>query len=109
VRSKREYETNENRRNKRKVGSFSFVSSIFVCLVFSLHTVASQQKSEERININTAFVEELTRLPGIGPELAKRIVEFRRKHGPFKRPQDIIVVRGMSANRYRQISHLICI
>jgi competence protein ComEA len=46
-------------------------------------------------------------LPGIGPELAKRIVEFRRKHGPFKRPQDIIVVRGMSANRYRQISHLI--
>ncbi len=104
---KREYETNENRRNKRKVGSFSFVSSIFVCFVFSLHILAAQQNHEERININTASVEELTRLPGIGTTLATRIIEHRHKHGPFKRPQDMIVVRGMSAKRYRQISHLI--
>ena len=67
----------------------------------------SSPQNEERININTASVEELQRLPGIGPALASRIVEHRRKHGPFKRPQDIVIVRGMSAKLYRRIAHLI--
>jgi competence protein ComEA len=47
------------------------------------------------------------RIPGVGPALAARIIEYRQKHGGFKRPQEIIIVRGMSAKHYRQISHLI--
>ncbi len=65
------------------------------------------QKSEKRININSASVEELMQLPGIGQKLAERIIAHRARHGAFKRPQDIIIVRGMSARRYRQIAHLI--
>lgn len=68
---------------------------------------APHAQNEERININTATSEELKRLPGIGSALAARIIEHRRQHGPFKRPQEIIVVRGMSAKRYRQLAHLI--
>ena len=41
------------------------------------------------------------------PALASRIVEHRRRHGPFKRPQDVVIVRGMSAKLYRRIAHLI--
>src|SRR5262245_6358122 len=67
----------------------------------------SRSQNEERININTASVEELQRLPGIGPTLASRIVEHRRRHGLFKRPQDVVIVRGMSAKLYRRIAHLI--
>jgi competence protein ComEA len=67
----------------------------------------SQAQNEERININTASTEELRRLPGVGVALASRIVEHRRRHGLFKRPQDIVIVRGMSARLYRRISHLI--
>ena len=67
----------------------------------------SQLRDEERVNINTASIEELERLPGIGPALASRIVEHRRRHGLFKRPQDIVIVRGMSAKLYRRIAHLI--
>jgi len=67
----------------------------------------SQPQSEERVNINTASIDELQRLPGIGAALASRIVEHRRKHGQFKRPQDIVIVRGMSAKLYRRIAHLI--
>jgi competence protein ComEA len=67
----------------------------------------SRAQNEERIDINTASVEELRRLPGVGPAIASRIVEHRRKHGPFKRPQDVIIVRGMSAKLYRRIAHLI--
>ena len=64
-------------------------------------------QNEERIDINTASVEELQRLPGVGPALASRIVEHRRRHGPFKRPQDVVIVRGMGAKLYRRIAHLI--
>jgi competence protein ComEA len=69
--------------------------------------ISAQVQPDERININTAPVEELTRLPGVGPALASRVVEHRRKHGPFKRAQDLIIVRGMSAKLYRRIAHLI--
>ena len=67
----------------------------------------SRPQNEERIDTNTASAEELRRLPGVGPAIASRIVEHRRKHGPFKRPQDVIIVRGMSAKLYRRIAHLI--
>jgi DNA uptake protein ComE-like DNA-binding protein len=46
-------------------------------------------------------------LPGIGQTFAARIVEHRGRHGAFKRPQDVIIVRGMSAKRYRRIAHLL--
>jgi len=76
---------------------------IFVFFVVNPATFAQ----EERINVNTASLEEFMRLPGIGPALAARLVEYRRKHGRFKRPQEIIIVRGMSASLYRRIAHLI--
>jgi len=65
------------------------------------------QETDKRININTASAEELMQLPGIGPGYAARVIAHRQKHGAFKRPQDIIIVRGFNAKRYRQIAHLI--
>jgi competence protein ComEA len=67
----------------------------------------SRAQNDERIDINNASAEELRRLPGVGPAIASRIVEHRRKHGPFKRPHDVIIVRGMSAKLYRRIANLI--
>lgn len=61
----------------------------------------------DRVDLNAAPAAELRRLPGVGPTLAARIVEHRQKHGPFRRPQDVIIVRGMSAARYRLIAHLV--
>jgi len=61
------------------------------------------------VNLNTATAKQFEDLPGIGPGLANRIIEHRRKHGPFKRPQDLIIVRGFSAKRFRQIAHLLTV
>jgi competence protein ComEA len=72
-----------------------------------ISTPQSGVSSPARVNLNRATVEELMKLPGIGATLAARIVEHRRLHGPFRRPQDVIIIRGMSAHRYRQIAHLI--
>ncbi len=78
-----------------------------LCLLLTFSVFVQAQQSDKRININTASVEELMQLPGIGPGYAARILAHRQKHGAFKRPQDLIIVRGFSAKRYRQIAHLI--
>jgi competence protein ComEA len=52
-------------------------------------------KEAPRVDINTAGVEELQSLPGIGPALAKRIVEHRRQNGPFRRVEDLLEIQGI--------------
>ncbi len=50
-----------------------------------------------RINLNTATLDELDVLPGVGEVLARRIVEFREQNGPFRSVDDLIHVEGISA------------
>jgi len=50
----------------------------------------------ERVDINRADAATLARvLHGVGPNKARAIVEYRRKHGPFRRPEDLIRVKGI--------------
>jgi len=46
------------------------------------------------VNLNTATVEELVRLPGVGPGRAGAICAFRERHGPFKRLDELDRVKG---------------
>ncbi len=49
----------------------------------------------EKINVNTASAAELSKLPGVGPKIAKEIVARRTAHGPFKSPRDLLEVKGI--------------
>ena len=62
---------------------------------------------ENKININSASAEELEKLPKIGDELASRIIEYRRKNGNFRRPEHLILVRGMTDKKFREIKNLV--
>lgn len=55
------------------------------------------------VNINDAGREELERLPGIGPALAARIIEHRARYGRFRRAEHLLLVRGISERRFRQL------
>lgn len=48
-----------------------------------------------RIEINRAAQEELCDLPGIGPALAGRIIEYREANGPFASPEELFLVSGI--------------
>lgn len=61
------------------------------------------------ININTATAEELEELPGIGAELARRIVEYRAAHGPFSNPEDIQAVDGIGSGKFEAVKELITV
>ncbi len=58
--------------------------------------------SGDRININTASQAELDKLPGIGPALAARIIEYRTTNGPFQDLADIKNVSGIGDSKYNQ-------
>ena len=47
------------------------------------------------MNINTAGADELESLPGIGPVLAQRIVDYRTEHGPFRSAEELMQVEGI--------------
>ena len=54
----------------------------------------------EKININTATVEELVKLERVGPKYAARIIEYRETNGPFKQPEDIVKVKGIGPKTF---------
>jgi competence protein ComEA len=62
-----------------------------------------------RVNINTATVDDLYALPGIGPTTAQAIVDFRLQHGPFEVIQDIQNVPGIGPATYAQIKDYIIV
>jgi len=55
------------------------------------------------ININTSSEKELQRLKGIGPKIAKRIVEYRKKNGKFNRIEEIINIKGIGEKKFNII------
>ena len=61
------------------------------------------------LNLNTATVSQLEDLPGIGPVLAQRIVEFRQKRGGFKRVEELLAVPGISEKKWKALKDLLTV
>ena len=52
------------------------------------------------VNINTASASELALLPRVGEKGAQRIIDYRKEHGPFKKPADLMQVKGVGAKTF---------
>lgn len=62
-----------------------------------------------QININTASAEELTQLKGVGASYAAKIIEFREKNGPFKKPEDLTLVPRIGQKTFEKNKDLILV
>ena len=56
---------------------------------------SKEEAKEGKVNINTATVEELKTLKGVGEKKAEAIIEYRKKNGSFKTKEDLMKVRGI--------------
>lgn len=63
----------------------------------------SNSKEGEKVNINEAMQTELEELPGIGPSLASRIIEYREQNGDFKKIEELQNVKGIGDAKYNDI------
>lgn len=61
--------------------------------------MAGVRKNAGPVRINVATISELQKVKGIGPVMAKRIVEFREKHGPFRGAKDLDQVSGIGQKK----------
>lgn len=101
--------------------------SLFVGLVISLYHKYRTRKEMQAIaiefsrpettftpvmrlvNINQAAIEDLDRLPGIGPALAQRIIDFRTKQGMFKKKEDIMRISGIGKKKFEALKDKISV
>ncbi|MDA2929204.1 helix-hairpin-helix domain-containing protein [Acidobacteria bacterium AH-259-O06] len=72
-------------------------------LMLLLCVSVARAEQVKKINLNTATSVELDSLPGIGPVLAGRILQFRKINGPFKRTEDLMNVRGIGEKKFLKL------
>jgi len=64
---------------------------------------AQKQPPPAPLDLNTATLQQLTQLPGVGPVTAKAILDFRVKSGPFRRVEDLLSIRGITDRRLKEL------
>jgi comEA protein len=85
------------------------VAVVSTCLAGSLlaqapaQGAATREKSPVLVNLNSATVGQLQTLPGVGPKVAERIVQYREKNGPFKKVEELMNVQGIGEKTFLRL------
>ena len=61
------------------------------------------------VDLNTAGIQELATLPGIGQGLAQRIVDYRAAHGPFENPEALMEVSGIGEKKFAELREYVTV
>lgn len=99
---------------KKSLRSFyrkSFQNNRKTSLSHTFTITANESDSDriEQLNINVATEEELMTLPGITREIAKNIVDHRKIIGRFRKVEDLVLVKGVGADRLQELQPEICV
>jgi len=81
----------------------------FLLVPLAAMGLAQAETGKAKVNINSAGLNELQSLPRIGPKLAQRILDYRKEHGPFKRVEDLLKVKGIGEKMFRNFKDLVTV
>ena len=86
-----------------------FLMVSLLVLLLSSFGFAQDENGATQVNINTATVEQLATLPGVGQATATKIVEYREQNGMFKTVEELMNVKGIGEKKLEKIKSLITI
>ena len=89
------------------------LTSLLLAVALLLASVPAFAAAEggggKKVNINSADASQLAFLPRVGPSVAQRIIEFRKENGPFKSPDDLMLVRGIGEKTFALIKPYVAV
>ena len=70
---------------------------------------AQKSPTTTPVNLNTATLADLEKLPGVGAATAARIIEYREKNGPFKKIEELMNVKGIGEKAFLKLKPLVAV
>ncbi len=82
-----------------------------VSVAWAQSTAAPNGSAQARsvLNLNTATPAQLEELPGVGPQMASRIKEYREKNGGFKKVEDLMKIKGLGEKAFLRLRPLVSV
>ncbi|MFN2385665.1 MAG: ComEA family DNA-binding protein [Thermoanaerobaculia bacterium] len=96
----------------RSLGTAAAVGLLLSAVSLSIPAAGGAAQASpvpRRVNINQASAAQLAYLPRIGEKAAARIVEYRRGHGPFSRPEELMEVKGIGEKLFLSLKPYIAL
>jgi competence protein ComEA len=96
-----------NEMRRATAGILTLIVALACAQFVAAQTTTAAKAPATVVNVNTASADQLDALPGIGPALAARIIEYRQKNGAFKKLEDLMNVRGIGEKNFLKLKPLL--
>ncbi|HJX29389.1 MAG TPA: helix-hairpin-helix domain-containing protein [Thermoanaerobaculia bacterium] len=85
------------------------IAGALVLVGLVLSSLPALAAEGRRVNVNSADAAQLALLPRVGPSVAQRIVAFRKENGPFKAPEDLMLVQGIGERTFQLLKPYVAV
>lgn len=85
------------------------IAGALVLVGLFLSSLPALAAEGRRVNVNSADAAQLALLPRVGPSVAQRIVAFRKENGPFKAPEDLMLVQGIGEKTFQLLKPYVAV